>query len=57
MKCPHHKSVPFLIILLGLDFLAFNMGWVNDSFLNISWPILVIAIGFTKLGACKCDTK
>ncbi len=55
--CMHHKTMPILVILFGLDFLAYYMGWgVSDSFLNVSWPILVMAAGFIKMnkGMCKC---
>jgi len=58
--CMHHKATPVLIVLLGLDFLAYNMGWgISDMFLNISWPIIVIAIGIMKMcgGMCKCCSK
>ncbi|MDO8664729.1 MAG: hypothetical protein Q7K44_04275 [Candidatus Liptonbacteria bacterium] len=52
----HHKTISILVVLFGLDFLAYYMGWVGDSFLNISWPILVIVGGLMKLskGMCKC---
>lgn len=55
-NCPHHKAVPFLVVLFGLDFLAGAMGWVSESFVAVSWPILVIAAGLTKLSRrmCKC---
>lgn len=54
--CTHHKIVPLLVILFGLDFLAAAMGWVSDSFLAVSWPILVVAGGVMKIsrGMCKC---
>ncbi len=48
--CMHHKTTSILVILFGLDFLAYYMGWVSDSFLNISWPLIVIAGGLKKLG-------
>ena len=55
-KCPHHKVVPFMIFLLGVDFLFGNLGWISVGFLNVTWPILIIIIGGTKLGRgmCKC---
>ncbi|HUX35774.1 MAG TPA: DUF5668 domain-containing protein [Candidatus Paceibacterota bacterium] len=55
-NCMHHKTMPVLVVLFGLDFLAYYMGWVSGSFLNISWPLLVIVGGLAKLGKgrCKC---
>ncbi len=56
-KCPHHKMVPLLVTLFGLDFLLHSLGWwVSDSFLAVSWPVLVTLAGFMKLskGMCKC---
>lgn len=55
-KCPHHKIVPLLIVLFGLDFLAGAMGWLSMNFVNVSWPILVILAGAMKMmgGKCKC---
>lgn len=54
--CMHHKAMPVLVILFGLDFLAYYMGWVSDGFLNISWPLLIVVGGLAKLGKgrCKC---
>ncbi len=54
--CPHHKIVPLVIILIGLDFLLMNLGYVSDGFVATSWPVLLIVAGvmkFTK-GMCKC---
>ena len=57
-KCPHHKTVPVLIMLIGLDFLLGTMGVVTAGFVSITWPIIVIAIGamkfMNKSGMCKC---
>ncbi len=50
--------VPFIILLLGVTFLAGNLGWVSASFVMTAWPILVIVGALTKLcgGMCKCCT-
>lgn len=57
-KCPHHKVVPILVILLGITFLLGNWGTIEWSTVNTIWPILVIIGGATKLsgkmGMCKC---
>ncbi len=53
-KCPHHKMIPILIIVLGVLFLLGNLGKVSDQVVNIGWPILVLVAGLTKLSAGKC---
>lgn len=55
-KCPHHKIVPLLILLFGLDFLFGALGWLSPEFVNVSWPVLVALAGLMKLteGKCKC---
>lgn len=58
-RCPHHKVVPLLVVLFGLDFLFGNLGWLPTGFVNASWPLLVILAGGMKLGKgmCKCCDK
>jgi len=56
-NCPHHKAVPVFVILIALAFLL--NAWdvlISDGALSVIWPILLAAIGFTKLnkGRCKC---
>ncbi len=54
--CPHHKVLPILIILFGLDFLLGTAGVLTYQFVNLSWPVLVVIAGCMKLskGMCKC---
>lgn len=54
--CVCHKVVPIMVTLIGLDFLFANLGWVSESFLATSWPILVVIAGVSQLckGMCKC---
>lgn len=54
--CPHHKVVPFLIVLIGLTFLLRALDVLSVSFVSVAWPILLILIGLNKLarGMCKC---
>ena len=53
--CIHHKMLPILTILFGLAFLLLRLNiLVNEDFVNLAWPILVIAAGATKLGEGKC---
>ena len=55
-KCPHHKVVPALIVLIGLVFLLETWGSVSVGFTNVAWPILLILIGLMKaFPMCKCD--
>lgn len=58
-KCPHHKVIPLLVLLFGLDFLFGALHWVSTGFVSVTWPILVVAVGVMKLmkGACKCCTS
>lgn len=57
-KCPHHKTMPVLIILFGLTFLLGTWGTLSWDAVNVIWPVLVILAGAMKLvensGMCKC---
>lgn len=57
-KCPHHKVIPFLIVVVGVAFLMGFWGMLSWDAVNIVWPVAIIAIGLMKLvermGACKC---
>ena len=52
-KCPHHKLMPWCIILIGVAFLLMNLN-IYVHAMSIIWPILLIVIGLKKLVACKC---
>jgi hypothetical protein len=54
-NCPHHRVMPWLIILFGLDFLLAALGVLTWGFVDITWPILVIIAGCTKF--CRCCGK
>jgi len=60
-KCPHHKVVPFLIVVIGVDFLMGFWGIISWDAVNFVWPVSIILIGAMKLmsasGACKCCNK
>ncbi len=56
-KCPHHKVIPWLVILIGVDFLLGAVGVLTWSFVDITWPIILIIGGVMKLGMCKCCSK
>jgi len=56
-RCPHHKVMPILVILFGLDFLLGTVGTLTWGFVNVSWPILVILAGCMKLVKCGCWAK
>ncbi len=57
-SCGHHRVVPIVIILIGLDFLLGQLNVFTMNFVNVSWPILVIIAGIVKMGGgnCKCCT-
>ena len=56
-KCPHHKAVPVLIILIGIDFLLGATGALPGMFVGVTWPILLIIIGVVKMVKCNCCAK
>ena len=57
-KCPHHRVVPAVIVLVGLTFLLGAWGIITSSAVDTIWPVLVIIGGATKFseksGMCKC---
>ncbi len=53
-SCAHHKVVPIVLILIGVDFLLGALSVFTGWFVNLTWPILLIIAGSTKLGGCKC---
>jgi uncharacterized membrane protein len=58
-RCGHHKVIPILIILVGLEFLLAQVNVLTWGFVDVTWPILVIIVGCMKLfkGSCKCCGK
>ncbi len=52
--CPHHRMVPVFVILFGLLFLFNVLGLVSAYAVAITWPIIVIATGLTKLTSSRC---
>ena len=53
--CGHHKVTPWLVVLFGLDFFLAAVGVLTWGFVNVTWPILVIIAGCTKM--CGCCSK
>jgi len=53
-NCPHHKVIPWLVILVGLDFLLGALSILTWWFVDVTWPILLIIGGGTMLGQSKC---
>jgi len=55
-NCPHHKAIPVFIILIALTFLLGQWEMLAMSSVDVIWPILLGAIGVTKLmkGKCGC---
>lgn len=54
--CPHHGVVPVILIFLGALFFMKALGVFSAGMVDITWPVLVMIAGFTKLGGrmCKC---
>lgn len=53
-NCPHHKVVPWAIILVGIDFILGGFGILNVMWMWIILGILLIIAGGTKLNSRKC---
>lgn len=55
-NCPHHKAIPVFIILIAVTFLLGHWTMLSESSVAVIWPILLGAIGVTKLmkGKCSC---
>jgi hypothetical protein len=53
-KCPHHKVMPIIIILIGVDFFLGAVGVLTAGFVSVTWPILLIILGCVKMVRCGC---
>jgi hypothetical protein len=55
-NCSHHKAIPVFIILIAITFLCGQWGIIAPETVDVVWPVLLGAIGVTKLmrRACKC---
>jgi len=56
-NCPHHKVLPVMLVLIGLDFLLGAIGVLTANFVAITWPILLIILGCVKMVRCGCCSK
>lgn len=58
-QCKHHVVFPILVILFGILFLLNALGIVSAETTAITWPLIVIFAGLTKLkaGHCRCYMK
>ena len=52
--CVHHKVVPCLVVIFGLVFLLGALEKISASTVDLTWPILVILAGLTKMWEHKC---
>lgn len=52
--CPHQIIVPGLVALIGVMFLMNALGYISDPDLRVWWPIVLIAIGLTKMFSAYC---
>lgn len=53
-NCSHHKAVPVFIILIAATFLLGQWNMLSENSVAMIWPILLGAIGVTKLMKRKC---
>ncbi len=54
-KCPHHSIIPLLVTGFGILFLLGEYGAVTWDAVSLTWPMLVVLGGLTKLMGRKCD--
>ena len=53
-NCPHHKVLPILLILVGVDFLLGALQVFTWFFVDVTWPILLIIGGATWMNQSSC---
>lgn len=53
-NCPHHKVIPWMIILAGIDFVIGGIWPGFGMWMWIILGILIIIAGATKLMSRKC---
>ena len=55
-NCPHHKMMPFAVLIVGVLFLLQALGVAMGNLVNIVWPIVLILWALKKMskGMCKC---
>jgi len=58
-RCGHHKVLPILAIILGLEFFFAEINVLTWAFVNVTWPILLVIAGVMGLmkGRCACCAK
>lgn len=58
-NCPHHKVLPILTIITGVDFLLGALRIFSWWFVDVTWPILLIIGGvvWMKQTSCGCCSK
>ncbi|MBI5621564.1 hypothetical protein HY933_01710 [Candidatus Falkowbacteria bacterium] len=57
--------IPAFLVVLGLAFLARNLGWLSVDIWSVVWPVLIILLGLSLLSKkgrwncwwCGCDHK
>ncbi len=53
-KCPHHKVIPAMVVLIGLTFLLGALNVITPTMVAILWPIFVVIAGGTKFAERSC---
>ncbi len=58
-SCPCHKIIGLFIALIGLTFLLGALNILSPRIVGVTWPILLLLIGFKIVcsGKCKCCDK
>ena len=53
-NCSHHIMKPVLLLILGFDFLLGALGVLTNSFVQVTWPIILIIIAIAMMSGKKC---
>ena len=54
-NCPHHKVVPWMIVLIGIDIILGAFGiLINGTWMWVIIGVLLVIIGGVKLSGRKC---
>ncbi len=52
--CTHHKVVPLMITIIGLDLVLGHFGTLAPETVELIWPLALLIIGLTKFCSHKC---
>jgi hypothetical protein len=58
-RCPHHMTLPVLVIAVGIILLLSALDWINGQGLSVAFALLVIIAGILMIlkRSCRCCCK